>query len=125
MENTVQLFGLASNPTLVPSQILKSDGADAQSGKPSSVLTNPITVRVVDQFGLGLKNQSVVFAVEAGGGTVKRTTDTSFVSSITVVTDKDGIATVQWALGSTTGDQSLTAKVGALDLIRFKATSSN
>lgn len=122
---TVQLFGLTSNPVLVPSQIIKSDGADAQSGKPSSVLTNPITVRVVDQFGLGLKNQAVVFSVDVGGGTVKRTTDTTFAPSVSVLTDKDGIATVQWALGAAMGEQTLSARVGSLTAIKFKATSSN
>lgn len=122
---TVQLFGLASNPTLVPSSITKADGADAQSGKPSSVLSNPVTVKVVDQFGLGLRNQSVVFTISSGGGTVKKPTDATFTSSVAVVTDRDGNATVQWALGASTGEQTLTAKTGTLEAVTFKATSAN
>lgn len=119
----VSLFGLAANPTLVPSALRKSDGADLQTGQPSSVLSTPLTVRVLDQFGLGLRNQSVVFTVGAGGGTIKRPTDTSFVSTITVATDRDGYAAVQWALGSGTGEQTLIARVGSVDAVTFKATS--
>lgn len=122
---TVSLFGGASNPALIPLKIERAIGADAQSGKPNSVLTNPIAVRITDQFGLGLRNQSVTFSVDTTSGSVKRPTDTSFASSVTVVTDKDGNASVQWALGAGTGDQILTVRCGTLAPITFKATSSN
>ncbi len=119
----VPLFGLAANPTLVPSSLKKSDGSDLQTGKPSSVLANTITVRVLDQFGLGLRNQSVAFSIGAGGGSIKRPSDTSFTYSLSVTTDRDGYAAVQWALGSATGEQTLIARVGSVEAITFKATS--
>ena len=112
------------NPALIPLQLIKMAGSDSQSGRPSTQLSNPISVKVYDQFGLGLRNQSVVFTIGAGAGTIKKTTDGTFASSITVATDRDGVASVHWALGVAAGEQTVLARLGSLEVLTFKAVST-
>lgn len=118
---TVKLFGYDVNPALLPLKMLMLPGSDDQHASPSTQLANPVSLKVLDQFGLGLRNQTVSFTVASGGGTIKRLTDTSFATSVTVVTDADGVASVNWALGAAAGTQRLQAKVGNLSYIEFVA----
>lgn len=76
-----------------------------QVAPPSTVLTDSIRVRVVDQFGFAVAGQTLQFTVTQGGGSASSTTRT---------TDGDGRAAVTWTLGAA-GVQQLRVSVGALE----------
>src|SRR5688572_20506095 len=58
-------------------------------------LPAPLVVRVVDDRGRPVSDQLVNFVVTAGGGTV-------FAGS--ALTDRDGVASERWTLGTVAGD---------------------
>lgn len=71
---------------------------DNQSGLINAVLTDPLVVRVVDEFDNGVPDVAVDFS----------TTDGS-VDPTAAVTDADGEAETVWTLGDTEGGQTATA----------------
>jgi hypothetical protein len=90
---------------------------DAQSAFAGDRLAQPISARVLDQFGNGVAGTQVSFAVSRGGGSV---------SGASAVSDNDGIAgSGAWTLGRLGGDQEVvaTAQLGATAVVaRFNAT---
>jgi hypothetical protein len=122
---SVKLFGLDTNPTLIASKLQKVGDGDNQRAPVSTVLSTNLSVTVIDQFGLPLKNQQVTFQVTSGNGTVKRPIDAAFATSVIATTDVNGTATVTWTLGTIVGEQTLQAKVGTLETVVFRATGTN
>ncbi|MCX6118420.1 MAG: hypothetical protein NT027_12825 [Proteobacteria bacterium] len=123
--STIKLFGAEVNPTLVPTRLQKNADSDNQSGSVSSVLSRPLTVVLLDQFGIALKNQTVTFAVATGSGSIKKVTDSSYTSSVSVVTDSTGSASVNWTLGANAGEQTVTARIGTAEVATFRAVATN
>ena len=91
--------------------ISAGDGQSAAAG--SSVPVAP-AVLVTDAFDNPVAGVEVAFAVGDGGGSLTGAVATS---------DASGVATVgSWTLGTTAGENTLTASVGALDAVEFSAT---
>ncbi len=79
----------------------------------SATLPDPVTVRVVDQFGNGVSGIDVAFEVTSGGGSIDPAMAT---------TDAAGEANTVWTLGSTIGQQTIDAVLTAPDdTIQFTA----
>ncbi|HEX2718230.1 MAG TPA: Ig-like domain-containing protein [Gemmatimonadaceae bacterium] len=102
----------------------KVDGASssiAASASPTSpsvvaLQASPRPAVVVkDKNGKPMANQTVTFAIAAGNGSV---------TGASVVTGRDGIATVgSWTLGTTAGDQKLSATTGSLPAVIFTVSA--
>lgn len=95
-----------------PVTITKVSG-DAQTQLAGSQLIIAPAVSLADQFGNAVFNQTVTFAVTSGGG---------LVGGATPSTNTAGLATLgQWILGTTPGQNTLTASAAGLNVI-FQAT---
>lgn len=94
-----------------------ADSGDGQTGFPDTELSNPIVVRVLDEYGNGVPNEEVTFSVASGGGSVSPTTDT---------TDADGYARTTWTLGSGIGTNVAEAAASGLtgSPVSFTATAT-
>jgi hypothetical protein len=77
-----------------------------QSDLPGHTLPQPLVVMVTsDTFGTVVPGVPVTWAVESGGGSLSKTTDT---------TAADGLSSVTWTLGPTTGTQTVSATAAGL-----------
>jgi len=92
---------------------LSAVSGDRQTGVVGSTLTNPLVVKVSDQYGNGVSGVTVNFAVTGGGGTV---------SAASAITASNGQAQVSLALGSAEGANTVQASAGALTPVVFTAT---
>lgn len=91
--------------------------ATTQTGLPGTPVTQVPTVRVNDQTGQPLAGATVTFTVTGGGGQV---------GSATAVTGANGQASAgSWTLGSTPGQNTLSATVTGLAPVVFTATVQN
>jgi adhesin/invasin len=79
---------------------------DGQQGAPGRELPKPIDVMVSDSGGHPVSGVTVSFSVSGGGGTL---------SSSTAQSDVNGLASVNWTLGSQLGSQSLRAEASNED----------
>jgi hypothetical protein len=84
----------------VPTSIVPVSGNN-QSGTVRSELPNPITVQVLDVQSRPVRGQEVTFTVITGGGSVE---------PVTVITNDDGEATIEWTLGGAAGTQQVRAQ---------------
>jgi hypothetical protein len=83
-------------------------------------LGDSLTVRVVDSQGVPVQNVSVTFTVTAGGGNIWGS------SSVTRVTNADGLAEVRYTMGpsgGTTNQVTVTGTSASLGTVVFTATS--
>jgi hypothetical protein len=97
-----------------PANLTKEVGDD-QALPAGLPVPEPPTVSVTDEYGNGILDVSVVFAVASGGGSV---TDAN------PSTDSDGRAAVgSWTLGPLPGTNELSASVGGLPSVTFTATA--
>jgi hypothetical protein len=97
-----------------PAQVVKISG-DLQSGTVGQALTDAIVGQVNDQFGQSMAGVTVDFTVTTGGGTV---------GSASGTTDANGQVSTGWTLGTTTGQQRVTAAVsGTTVRVSFSATA--
>ena len=90
--------------------LLRGDG---QVGKVLSPLADPFVVRVTDAFGNAVPSAPVVWSAFDSLGTV--TPDTS-------LSNDDGEAEAEW-MPASVGEDSVSASVGELDPVIFKATA--
>lgn len=86
---------------------------DQQIGNRGSALPIPIRVRATDSAGTPLKGVTVTFSATSGGGSV---------TPPSMVTNDSGLASTTWILGSASTDQTLSAIVGGLPPLIFKAS---
>ncbi len=63
-----------------------------QTGKPETLLPNPLRIKITDKYQNGIINAPVIFSVNAGGG--------EMIESQPVTTDSAGIAYSHWKLGA-------------------------
>jgi hypothetical protein len=93
--------------------------AIAQSGTlPADTVvgsTLTATVKVTDSGGAGLAGVAVQWSVAAGGGSV---------SAASVTTNASGLASVSWTLGTTAGENQLTAHTGTLSPVTMTTTGT-
>lgn len=97
--------------------LLSKQGGDAQTATVATVLPVSPTVKVTDQYGNALNNQTVAFAIASGAGAL---------NGATSQTNPSGVATVgSWTLGTVAGAQSVTATVaGIASPLTFTATAN-
>ena len=90
-------------------------GATEFEGVPGFALTDSVRVKFVDTNGIGIEGQTVEFVVQAGGGAV---------SPASAVTNAEGIASAEWRLGSTPGENVLRAGAAGMDVdpVTLRAT---
>ena len=94
---------------------LTAASAATQSAFVGAAVDDPPRVLVRDGHGLPVPGVEVTFEVTSGGGGV---------SGSPARTDGDGFASAAaWRLGLTPGDNTLTADVGALPAVVFRATA--
>lgn len=84
----------------VPTSIVPVSGNN-QSGTVRSELPSPVTVQVLDVQGRPVRGQEVTFTVITGGGSVE---------PVTVLTNDEGEATIEWTLGGAAGTQQVRAQ---------------
>ena len=89
-------------------------GGSPQTGTVTLPLGQTLRVRVTDDDGEPLGGVEVSWAVTAGQGTLATATST---------TDGDGVAVNSWTLGSTEGQQTVTASVSGANAVTFTATA--
>jgi hypothetical protein len=112
------LTGPADTATLLvqpaPSAIVLVSG-DAQTGPVSARLASPVTVKVIASDSGGVGGVPVTFVAASGGS----------VDTATVNSAADGLASAHWKLGSSAGDQTLTASATGLagSPVTFHATA--
>jgi len=94
-----------SPPT--PSAISVSSGG-AQTATVNTVLTAPVVVEITSANGVPVAGVAVTFTPKATSGAV---------SSTSVTTDANGLAQVNWTLGTVAGADSLTATAGTLTTV--------
>ncbi len=101
---------LASNPTTLT--VVSGSGQTAPAG---FQVAQDLVVKVADANGNGVGGVAVTWLPDAGSGTASPQNST---------TDPTGFASTRWTLGSTAGNDSLTAVVSGLTPVRFGATAS-
>ena len=97
-------------------RVLKVDAVSATTatGAAGTVASPSPIVRVTDSKGNAAANVEVVFTVTTGNGKVE---------PAVVMTGPDGRASTVWTLGQTVSDNTVTARVGALEPLVFTAKS--
>lgn len=99
-----------SNP--VPAAIAQS-GTLPSDTVVATVLT--AAVKVTDSGGAGMSGVAVHWSVAAGGGSVSADSST---------TNGSGVASVSWTLGTTAGQNQLSARAGSLSALTLTTTGS-
>lgn len=90
----------APEPEPTRGERLEIWAGDEQTGRPGSVLSRPIAVRLLDDAGRPIPNRMIRFEVAPDGGTVEMDS---------VRTSGSGLATNTWRLGSDSSDLSVVA----------------
>jgi alpha-tubulin suppressor-like RCC1 family protein len=100
--------------TVQPAQATRIEivQGDAQEAIPGATLPIDPSVRVTDEFGNPIAGETVSFAVSLGGGSV---------SSASVATDAEGVASARFTLGLSSGAQRLTASIASGASAQFAA----
>jgi len=106
---TATAAGYASGGTTVtvnglPTTLILVSGGN-QVASPSTLLPQPVVVKVTDALGTAVAGFPVTFAVTAGGGSVGTPSTT---------TNASGQASTTWTLGAATGTQTITATASGL-----------
>ena len=105
-------FSVEAAPGPAVAFVLES--GDAQSGPRGFALPQPVGVKLADEFGNGVEEGPVAFAVTGGGGTVDPTS---------VATGADGLAQAAWTLGPVEGPNTMTVTAEGFDAVAFTATA--
>ncbi len=100
---SVKAYVTGAASTQIPS-VLSLISGNGQSGPPGQPLSSPFTVKVTDSAGAAVSGIAVVFTVTAGGGTL---------STASVATDAQGLASTSLTLGPTAGANTVTATAGS------------
>ena len=119
---TASVSGIAQDVTFTatatdPSRptTLEVVSGDGQSGEINQHVTNPLVVRVLDQYGAPLSGVTVVFFVSPGG----------VLNPTNATTAADGEASSILRLGSTAGRYNITASVSEIaQSVTFRATAT-
>jgi len=88
---------------------------DGQSGAIGATLQQPLVIKVLDQSGIPVVGETIVWQVTAGGGSVLPSQST---------TDANGIASTTLRLGTTIGTNRVLATLGDLDPVVFTASAT-
>ncbi len=109
-----------------PSSMSKVSG-DNQSGNAGATMPTPLKVRVLGETGNAYANYPVTFTVKQGDGKVSATSAPNPVSTLKILTDTNGEASVFLTLGNKAGTNLVEAKLQGLAAIpaqTFTATGN-
>lgn len=109
----------------IPVQKLLKISGDGQSGAVGTTLSQPLVIEAVDSNGAPVPSQQVTFAVIKSDGLLTSTTQQG--QQVTAVTDQNGLASVQFQLGTRVGvgnNQVSVSASGFLGEAVFTATST-
>jgi lysophospholipase L1-like esterase len=95
-----------------PQKIEKVSG-DGNTGNAGETFPMPLTVKVSDQHGNGIKGHSVTFSVQSGNGNFDGLISTAAGAPKTISTDSLGKAQVYYTAGSQTGSNQVKADGGS------------
>ncbi len=96
-----------------PAQIQAAAGT-GQTGVAGTALPAPLVVRATDASGRGMRGVAVSWSTGSGGGTLSTASD---------VTDAAGEVRTHWTLGTTAGEQRVTAMVQGLPPLLITAVA--
>ena len=85
-------------------------GGDSQSGTVGKTLNVPIKVKVTDNFDQPVAGQDIVFRISAGAGMLQSGQNDTL---LTIISAADGVAQVNWILGTKVGQQNNQLQVSA------------
>ena len=111
----VSLLALVLIAAPVAADTITINAGNSQSATVGTAVAIPPSVLVNTTDGTPVNGASVIFTVTSGGGTV---------SVETVTTGSNGIATVNWILGSAPGTNTLTVTSASLTPVTFTATGT-
>ncbi len=108
--------GLVLRTTILALTIACGDASGPPAHPPANILVVSGDAQAGIQVGTKLPLPLTAKVVDAGGNPVPRTdvtwsTGTGTLSAPTSVTDANGLASVEWTLGSASGQQTATAKI--------------
>lgn len=95
-----------------PGAMVKYAG-DGQTQPVNTELPTPLAVIVVNQFGERIKNATVTWSIQSGGGSL---------SATSTLTDEAGLASVTYTTGPTPGAAIINAQVHGLLPLSFTVT---
>jgi hypothetical protein len=103
--------------TPAPASLFTKYAGDQQVAQVGTAVDIAPAVRIQDIFGNPIPGVSVSFSVSSGGGSIQPTT--------VMLTDSEGIASLtSWTLGSSQGQNSLTASASGFSNLTFTALAS-
>jgi hypothetical protein len=95
-----------------PAVLIKVSG-DGQIEPTNTLLPTPLAVIVATQFGEPIQNITVNWTILSGGGTL---------SAPSTPTDENGVGSVTFTTGATTGSVVIQARVGGVPPLTFMVT---
>jgi len=93
----------------------QKEAGDAQTGAVNQALPQAMVVRAADRLGSPVLGASVNFSAASGSGGV---------SPASAATGSDGRASTTWTLGTTAGENTLTATIAGVAPLSFTATGT-
>jgi hypothetical protein len=108
-DSSLSLSMIAEHGNAVP---VKVGNGDNQSGIRGTTLPQPLTIRVVDQHGNPITNESVYWTTASGSLSMTTTPGTTPTNTLYTQTASDGTTQVYLTLGPTAGPNNVTATMG-------------
>jgi len=97
-----------------PPASMSKSGGDLQRGTVGTMLPNLLKVKVLGETGANYPNYPVVFTVKSGEGKISSAAAPSPVTTLKVLTDANGDASVYLTLGARPGTNTVEAKLQGL-----------
>lgn len=108
-------MGFLATATAGPGAVLELLSGDGQTGAVNQALTDPVVVRVVDEYGNPVAGTAVAFSAAPGNGAALNAISLSGPS---------GQVSTDWVLGGAAGRMLLDAKAPNLIQVTFTATAT-
>ena len=98
--------------------MVSGNGLDVAAG---AELSEPLSVVVIDQYNFVMHDITVTWAITEGGGTLTAAGGASG-TTLSTLTDENGVASVSYTAGPTAGDAAITATVSGVGTLTFTET---
>lgn len=96
-----------------PTSLLITASSNNQTGVHGTTLATPLMVRVVDQHGFSVPNDTVTWTAAGGSGSLGATATSSPSATLKTKTDANGMAQAYWTLGTTLGTNTVSVTANA------------
>jgi len=98
-----------------PAAAILAQAGNGQAASPGAMLPTPLLAVVTDAYGNTIAGVPVTWVVSSGGGSL---------SPINTTTDASGRSKVQWTVGPTPGNQTVSASIAGGISVTFTASVS-